>query len=395
MAEEKKENQEASSEEEEEQKCPECPPKGAPAWMATFADMATLLMAFFVLILSFAEFNVPKFKQISGSMKNAFGIQRVVPVVEQPKGTTIMSLNFSPNPTPSVQENLTQQTTQTDQPKVELQTKKDDASKDDAENEDAKELAKNIQEAIARGDIEVEVLGENVVVNFTPSEAEEKELPNLLQETLNAIESVKAAAGKSETEVLLGGLEKQLAKLATAAAQKGKNEAEGTDGNSIGQSEQNQSAQEEAKRAELAEDKLKVALKEEIGEGLVNVDREDDKVIITVGSAGAFKSGSAELTKKAREIMAKIAEQNKKGRSEILVMGHTDNVPLTFGSNYRDNWDLAAARSASVVQQLSKNDSLDPKRMKAISYGETRPVESNDTNQGRAKNRRIEIEINY
>ena len=66
------------------------PPKGAPAWMATFADMATLLMAFFVLILSFAEFNVPKFKQISGSMKNAFGIQRVIPTVEQPKGTTIL-----------------------------------------------------------------------------------------------------------------------------------------------------------------------------------------------------------------------------------------------------------------------------------------------------------------
>ena len=50
--------------EEEEEECPKCPPVGAPAWMATFADMATLLMAFFVLILSFAEFNVPKFKQI-------------------------------------------------------------------------------------------------------------------------------------------------------------------------------------------------------------------------------------------------------------------------------------------------------------------------------------------
>ena len=62
-------------EEQEEEECPKCPPPGAPAWMATFADMATLLMAFFVLILSFAEFNVPKFKQISGSMKNAFGIQ--------------------------------------------------------------------------------------------------------------------------------------------------------------------------------------------------------------------------------------------------------------------------------------------------------------------------------
>ena len=394
MAEEKTENQQTSNEEEEHE-CPECPPKGAPAWMATFADMATLLMAFFVLILSFAEFNVPKFKQISGSMKNAFGIQRVIPVVEPPKGTTILSLNFSPNPTPAVQDNLKQQTTETDQPKVELQTKQEDNTKDDGETEDAKELAKNIQEAIARGDITVEALGSKVVVNFTPTEADEKELPQLLQETLNAVESVKSASGKSESEILIGGIEKQLADLATASSQKGKNDAEGEDGESVGQSEQSQSAKEEAKKAELAEDKLKIALKQEIGEGLVNVDREDDKVIITVGSAGAFKSGSAELTNKAREIMSKIAEQNKKGRSEILVMGHTDNVPLTFGSNYRDNWDLAAARSASVVQQLSRNDTLDPKRMKAISYGETRPVESNDTSQGRAKNRRIEIEINY
>ena len=89
-----------------EDDCPKCPPQGAPAWMSTFADMATLLMAFFVLILSFAEFNVPKFKQISGSLKNAFGVQRVLPVVEQPKGTTILSLNFSPSPSPSVKKPL-------------------------------------------------------------------------------------------------------------------------------------------------------------------------------------------------------------------------------------------------------------------------------------------------
>ena len=109
------------AEKEKALKSEDCPPcnKGSPAWMATFADMATLLMAFFVLILSFAEFNVPKFKQISGSMKNAFGIQRVVPVVEPPKGTTVLSLNFSPNPTPAVQENLKQQTTEHEQSKVE------------------------------------------------------------------------------------------------------------------------------------------------------------------------------------------------------------------------------------------------------------------------------------
>ncbi len=392
MAEEKKEEKKEDKEEEEHE-CPACPPKGAPAWMATFADMATLLMAFFVLILSFAEFNVPKFKQISGSMKNAFGIQRIIPVVEQPKGTTLLSLSFSPNPTPSVQENLVQQTTETDQPEVELQTKTEDKTKDDGENENAKELAENIKDAIARGDIEVEVLGDKVVVNFTPLEADEKELPNLLQETLNSVESVKSAAGQSESEVLYGGLEKQLAKLATSASKSGKNDAESKDGEEVGESEE--ISKQEEKKAQIAEDKLKIALQEEIGEGLINIDRQEDKVIITVGSGGAFKSGSAELTNKAKSIMAKIAEQNKKGRSEILVSGHTDDKPLTFGSIYRDNWDLAAARSSSVVQALSSSGKLEPKRMKAISYGETQPLASNQTSKGREKNRRIEIEINY
>ena len=391
MAEDKKEKKEESSAEEEEQECPECPPKGAPAWMATFADMATLLMAFFVLILSFAEFNVPKFKQISGSMKNAFGIQRVIPTVEQPKGTTILSLNFSPNPTPSVTDNNKQQTTETDQPKVELKTKDNDATKDDGETENAKELAQNIMEAVSQGDTEVQVetSGDKVVVSFDPVETTEKEL----KEAVQKIEAIKAASGKSETEVLFGGVEKQLAQLSSSSKKNGVNEADSDEGSNIGSSAE--TAKEEERKAKIAEDKFKVALKEEMGEGLIDIEREEDKVIITVGSGGAFKSGSADLTSKAKLIMAKIAEVNEKGRSEILVSGHTDNKPLTFGSIYRDNWDLAAARSSSVVQELSKTGKLKPNRMKAISYGETQPVADNKSSSGREKNRRIEIEINY
>ena len=119
--------EEVLEEEQEEEECPKCPPAGAPAWMATFADMATLLMAFFVLILSFAEFNVPKFKQISGSLREAFGVQKVVPVVEQPKGTTVISLEFSPSPTPAITDTLRQQTTELQQPELELQTKTEDS----------------------------------------------------------------------------------------------------------------------------------------------------------------------------------------------------------------------------------------------------------------------------
>ena len=61
----------------------DCPPckSGSPAWMATFADMATLLMAFFVLILSFAHVNVPKYKEVSGSMISKFGVQAMIPVI--------------------------------------------------------------------------------------------------------------------------------------------------------------------------------------------------------------------------------------------------------------------------------------------------------------------------
>ena len=390
MAEEKKEKKDNSGEEEEHE-CPECPPKGAPAWMATFADMATLLMAFFVLILSFAEFNVPKFKQISGSMKNAFGIQRIIPTVEQPKGTTILSLNFSPNPTPAVTDNNQQQTTETDQKEVELKTKDNDATKDEGETEDAKELAENIKDAVSKGDadVQIEAVGDKVVVNFNPMETDQKEM----QEAVKAIESVKAASGKSETEILFGGVEKQLAQLSTASNKQGKGEADSDQGNNDGSS--TETAKEEERKAKIAEDKFKVALKEEMGEGLINIDRQEDKVIITVGSGGAFKSGSADLTAKAKKIMAKIAEVNKKGRSEILVSGHTDNKPLTFGSIYRDNWDLAAARSSSVVQELSSTGKLKPDRMKAISYGETKPLADNNNPKGREKNRRIEIEINY
>ena len=85
--------------------------KGAPAWMATFADLATLLMCFFVLLLSFSEMDVLKFQQIAGSMKNAFGVQNVLNVNDIPKGTSIIAQEFRPGrPEPTPIEVIMQQT---------------------------------------------------------------------------------------------------------------------------------------------------------------------------------------------------------------------------------------------------------------------------------------------
>ena len=84
-------------------------------------------------------------------MKNAFGVQRVIPVVEQPKGATILSLNFSPSPSPSVTDNMQQQTTDIEQPEIEKQQKtKDDDGKEGEAEKSAEDLAKELQEAIAR-----------------------------------------------------------------------------------------------------------------------------------------------------------------------------------------------------------------------------------------------------
>ena len=280
---------------------------------------------------------------------------------------------------------MTQQTTEVNQPDLEVQNKTKDSDGEASEN--AEDVVKALEEAVARGDIEVQTLGDKVVVNFTATDAEEKDLPQLLQKTLNAIEKAKTAAGKSDQEVLFGGLEGTLTQLAQAAQS-------AADAAAVSDSTKKNPAEAEAE-AIKAEDELKIALKQEIGKGLVEVSRDKDKVIVTVGSGGAFRSGSADLTEEAQSIMKRIAGTNSEGDSEITVSGHTDDVPLIFGSRYRDNWDLAAARSASVVQSLSADNLISDNRLEAISYGESRPLESNDTAAGRAKNRRIEIEINY
>lgn len=103
---------------EDEEKC-ECPP-GIPAWMATFADLMSLLMCFFVLLLSFSEMDVLKFKRLAGSMREAFGVQNQVNVNAIPKGTSVIAQEFSPGkPEPTPLQTVMQFTTDADLPNLE------------------------------------------------------------------------------------------------------------------------------------------------------------------------------------------------------------------------------------------------------------------------------------
>jgi chemotaxis protein MotB len=396
--------EEVLEEEQDEEECPKCPPAGAPAWMATFADMATLLMAFFVLILSFAEFNVPKFKQISGSLKEAFGVQKVVPVVEQPKGTTIIALEFSPNPTPSISTTLRQDTTELQKPELDLQTKEDDApdgseadkQKDSdfdgaggegAEQLEATELAKQLQKAIDTGEVTVETLGENVVINFPETQTSAEQMQTMIAEALEALNEARENSGASDSEVLFGGIEAELEKLAASMDAAEQQNGEGAGGSSA-------EMQEKIQNASRTTEELTVALREQIDQGLVAIEQREDSVFITVGSGGAFPSGTADLTDEARRILDRIALASMSPEGEISVTGHTDDVPIS-NAQFRDNWDLAAGRAASVVQAIEQTGLVDGDRLSAVSKGEMAPVADNTTAAGREENRRIEIEITY
>ncbi|MFD0857545.1 flagellar motor protein MotB [Roseovarius aquimarinus] len=376
-------------EEPQEDDCPKCPPPGAPAWMATFADIATLLMAFFVLILSFAEFNQPKFKMVAGSLKNAFGVQRELPVTEQPTGTTILDLKFSPAPEVTVTDQLIQDTVQIEAEEVQKPVTEEDGDGESGEDGEASaketaeaaSLAEAVEAALEEGRVHAEMRDGQVVMTFDAPTAED--LPSKLTDAAEALAEAGEATGQSTDEVMMEGLAEVLPQLAEAVRTQAEvSEAEIAEGKA-------------ERSAALAEAQLRVALRREISQGLVTIEQKKDRVVITVGAGGAFPSGDADLTPDARDVMARIAFSAMGDASNIVVTGHTDSVPLSPSSAFRDNWGLAAARASSVVRELSASALIGPERLTATSRGESAPVADNETAEGREKNRRIEIEITY
>ncbi|WP_286269967.1 flagellar motor protein MotB [Thalassotalea hakodatensis] len=181
-----------------------CPPPGLPPWMGTFADLMSLLMCFFVLLLSFSEMDVLKFKQIAGSMKFAFGVQNKIEVKDIPKGTSIIAQEFRPGkPEPTPIEVIQQQTVEMTQQMLEFQagdetsaggrqeqrgTERGGQSQSTADemsaqarqkasdeleqasqeqvNELVKKIADQLEQQIQDGAIELEQLGQQIIIRI-------------------------------------------------------------------------------------------------------------------------------------------------------------------------------------------------------------------------------------
>ncbi len=129
-------------------------------------------------------------------------------------------------------------------------------------------------------------------------------------------------------------------------------------------------------------------------DGEVQVTRDGDTVTYTVLSEVLFGSGRADLTGEGKNALKEAAQMIRASYpgNEIEVRGHTDNVPIHY-SSYKSNWDLSCARAVSVVRYLVESQGFASDKMLVTGCGDTRPVASNDSAEGRRKNRRAEIVV--
>ncbi len=132
--------------------------------------------------------------------------------------------------------------------------------------------------------------------------------------------------------------------------------------------------------------------KEERKSAISGLNHDNVGVRIRLAASTFFPSGSSKLRLPALKSLDKVAQILKLANRNIVIEGHTDNQVLT-GGNLETNWELASLRATSVVRYLIKYHSLDSKKISAASFADQRPIVSNDTEENRSQNRRIEILI--
>jgi chemotaxis protein MotB len=237
-----------------------------------------LLMCFFVLMLSFSEMDVAKFKLMSGSLNAAFGVQTEVRADEAPKGTSLEATEFAPG---------------------------------------------------------------------TPDDAAANEIrQHTIDSDLNTLDASLAERAR-ELEA------------------------------------QERSAERQAEH-------LRGVFRQEIDDGRIVIRRDGADVVIQLLEKDSFASGDAELEPGSLEALAKVGKLVAGMTGAITVSGHTDNVPVRPGGKYRSNWDLSAARAASVAHELLEAD-VAPDRLMVSGHADTQPRVANDTPEHRAQNRRVDI----
>ncbi len=139
---------------------------------------------------------------------------------------------------------------------------------------------------------------------------------------------------------------------------------------------------------------LERRLKKELGEKEIRLEMAERGLVITFVEEVLFDSGKAKIKEGAYEKLQKVARvlREKVPEKNIAIEGHTDDQPIKY-SGWKSNWELSTARATSVLHYLVDEASISPERLQATGYGEYRPVDTNMDEEGKKKNRRVEIII--
>jgi chemotaxis protein MotB len=358
--------------------CPECK-KGSPPWMATFADMATLLMAFFVLILSFSDTEVPRFEYINGSIQFAFGVKKLVPKIEIPKARSVIVETFTPNEAaPTVIDDPRQRELDRDAENLVRRTK----TEPERFIEDLEKTKIALSDQISSGLVTVSTDGSQIVVKvnnadaagaeFGSGESSEGTASQVLVETAAIVAEVQATTTR-EIGIYLSDVD-------------GPEEVESSE-------ELIFASQFNEERLNNRFENIKADLNSEINNGLLEVEREGDEVVIRIASQGSFNSGSAVVAQSFTTTLDRVGETINQESGDVRIEGHTDNIPVAFSDTFNSNWDLSAARAASVAAYLTSSSEVLEERIEVLGFADTLPLASNDSADGRSRNRRIEIRI--
>ncbi len=319
---------------------------GSPAWVMTFADLMSLLMCFFVLLLSFSNMDLQKFKQIAGSMKNAFGVQREIKVTDSPKGTSFIARDFSPGkPTPTLINEIRQNTIDETKQTVEFT----DAMTEEEKRESidaAEENDGSGSEAVQRHQKQ-EIVEDSVIEETTETKVDTARLAEL-EETVAEIDKAKEEENKKQEEL---------------------NEKTVTDAY-----------------------KLLKTLEPEIEQGLVAIKTQGNRILLRINENGSFPSGSSIVKGSFLPVLNKLRKSLNDIDGKIIVAGHTDNIPIKT-ARFRSNWELSSSRAVTVVHELLALDTLPPERFVIEGHGDAHPMVDNDTSKNRALNRRVELII--
>ena len=311
-----------------DRRCPPCE-RGPGMWMATFADMAILLMAMFVLLIALAETAKQRntMFSVAGDNQSAFGTQDIIESDLAPSGYQGAEVSADTN-------------------------------------EGYEQVVKALAKEINDGKVEVTIKDQRVVVNVEGSDNPNSDTARVQQEELEIYTKVAEVQRKIKVDVKVS------------------QESEGTTSDSEAW-EQMFSAQYRQIRGDLSQ-----AIEQERAE----VIREGDKIMVRLASQGSFRSGVADLQQGFTGLLDDVGSALKNVEGLITIEGHTDNLPVGFSLRFRSNWDLSAARSGAVADYLLTKYAF-TKGLMVSGLADTKPLMSNDTTEGRSRNRRIEIVI--